>query len=29
MGDDTAAVRTAVLSLQRATGLPMVFGGAE
>ncbi|XVQ11305.1 LuxR C-terminal-related transcriptional regulator [Spirillospora sp. CA-255316] len=28
MGDDTAAVRTAVLSLQRATGLPMVFGGA-
>ncbi|MFC5747298.1 LuxR C-terminal-related transcriptional regulator [Actinomadura rugatobispora] len=28
MGDDSAAVRTAVLSLQRATGLPMVFGGA-
>ncbi|MEW2353784.1 LuxR C-terminal-related transcriptional regulator [Spirillospora sp. NPDC029432] len=28
MGDDAGAVRTAVLSLQRATGLPMVFGGA-
>ncbi|MFI0357113.1 LuxR C-terminal-related transcriptional regulator [Actinomadura sp. 9N407] len=28
MGDDAGAVRTAVLSLQRSTGLPMVFGGA-
>ncbi|GLZ08823.1 helix-turn-helix transcriptional regulator [Actinomadura sp. NBRC 104412] len=28
MGDDAGAVRTAVLALQRSTGLPMVFGGA-
>ncbi|MQY05665.1 helix-turn-helix transcriptional regulator [Actinomadura macrotermitis] len=28
MGDDVGAVRAAVLRLQRATGLPMVFGGA-
>ncbi|MFC6886726.1 MULTISPECIES: helix-turn-helix transcriptional regulator [Actinomadura] len=28
MGDDAGAVRSAVLSLHRATGLPMVFGGA-
>ena len=28
MGDDAGAVRAAVLSLHRTTGLPMVFGGA-
>ncbi|TDC58204.1 LuxR family transcriptional regulator [Actinomadura sp. KC345] len=28
MGDDAGAVRSAVLTLQRTTGLPMVFGGA-
>ncbi|MFG1998502.1 response regulator transcription factor [Spirillospora sp. NPDC048911] len=28
MGDDAGAVRSAVLSLHRTTGLPMVFGGA-
>ncbi|MVZ99231.1 GAF domain-containing protein [Actinomadura sp. LD22] len=28
MGDDAGAVRSAVLTLHRATGLPMVFGGA-
>jgi DNA-binding CsgD family transcriptional regulator len=28
MGDDSGAVRAGVLTLQRATGLPMVFGGA-
>ncbi|TDD66386.1 LuxR family transcriptional regulator [Actinomadura darangshiensis] len=28
MGDDVGAVRSAVLTLQRTTGLPVVFGGA-
>jgi LuxR family transcriptional regulator, regulator of acetate metabolism len=28
MGDDAGAVRSAVLTLHRTTGLPMVFGGA-
>ncbi|GAA1878113.1 helix-turn-helix transcriptional regulator [Actinomadura bangladeshensis] len=28
MGDDVGAVRAAVLTLHRTTGLPMVFGGA-
>ncbi|WP_067490455.1 hypothetical protein [Actinomadura hibisca] len=28
MGDDAGAVRSAVLTLHRRTGLPMVFGGA-
>jgi LuxR family transcriptional regulator, regulator of acetate metabolism len=28
MGDDAGAVRTAVLTLHRVTGLPVVFGGA-
>ncbi|MFI0449027.1 response regulator transcription factor [Actinomadura sp. 6N118] len=28
MGDDAGAVRSAVLSLHRTTGLPVVFGGA-
>ena len=28
MGDDAGAVRSAVLTLQRTTGLPMVFGGS-
>ncbi|MEU5877150.1 LuxR C-terminal-related transcriptional regulator [Spirillospora sp. NPDC047279] len=28
MGDDAGAVRAAVLSLHRSTGLPVVFGGA-